>query len=349
MKLEKLKGRGYEHLYRHPKYKTIYFRRFTQATGDVAVSLKTKDATEAKAKRDVILRGRQTNVRQRKTALELFDLWLERKRALNRSPATITSIKNSRKNLEPFLSVMMPDEITAEWWESGYIPATRVRPKGKKIRKFFNDYKWLKGFLKQIYEDGVIHKLPRLVNPDIKKSVGRVLSDDDVGTLLNFAQNEDLYLAILMASTMGMRRGEIFGLRVEDVNQSDWSIRLVAERTKTRKEREFTISPATLPLIKQRVQSGSPWVFPSKTDPNKSLHKDGYMTAWCNLKHTTGIICRFHDLRHTFLTKAFSAPGANPALICHYAGLSLEVAERVYLHLTKEDSKKVAGLVTYDV
>jgi integrase len=347
MKLEKLKGRGSEYLYRHPKYKTLYYRRFTRETGEVMRSLRTADLNIAKQKRDDILRGSQTTVRQRKTALELFDKWVERKRTLKKSAATITSLLDSRRHFEPFLSTMMPEEITAAWWESEYVPTARQMFGDK--RKFFNDCKWLKGFLKQIYEDGILHKRPILINPDQKRSIGKVLSDEDVGTLLNFAQNEDLHLAILMAATMGMRRGEIFGLRSQDINPRDWSIKLVAERTKTRKEREFTISPAVLPFLKERLKSGSPWIFPSKLDLAKPLHKDGYMTAWRNLKKMTGISGRFHDLRHTFLTKAFSAPGANPALICNYAGLSLEVAERVYLHLTKEDSKRIAGLVTYDV
>jgi len=347
MKLEKLKGRGSEHLYRHPKYKTLYFRRFTRETGEVMRSLRTADLNIAKQKRDDILRGYQAKAGQQKTVLEYYDKWIQRKRTLNKSPATLTSMLDSRKHFEPFLSTMFPPEVTAAWWESEYVPTAR-QMFGEK-RKFFNDCKWLTGLFKQLYEDGVIHKRPRFINPDEKVSIGIVLSNEDVETLLNFAQNEDLYLAILMAATMGMRRGEIFGLRVCDINTRDWSIKLAKERTKTRKEREFTISPATLPLLKERLKSGSPWIFPSKASPLKPLHKDGFMTAWNNLKKTVGVACRFHDLRHTFLTKAFKAPGANPALICNYAGLSLEVAERIYLHLKPEDSKQISGLVTYDV
>lgn len=36
MKLERLKGRGAEYLYRHPEHKTIYFRRYTKETGEFA-------------------------------------------------------------------------------------------------------------------------------------------------------------------------------------------------------------------------------------------------------------------------------------------------------------------------
>lgn len=347
MKLDRLKGRGSEYLYRHPKYKTFYFRRFTKETGEVTQSLRTTDLNEAKAKRDEILRGVQKPVRQRLTALELFDVWLDRQRHSGKAKATVVSIVGTRSKLAPFFEHMMPDEIGVDWWTKEFQPAMRAVQ--KESFRFFNLWKWLNSFLRYLHDEGHIKKLPRLKNPDPKGTPGRALSDEEVGDLLNFAQNEDLRLAILMASTMGMRRGEIFALRASDVDIKDNSIHLEAERTKTRKGRQFAISPATLPIIRQRALAGSPWIFPSKADPTKPLHKDGFKTAWNNLRKITGVRCRFHDLRHTFLTKAFAAPGANPALICNYAGLSLEVAERVYLHLTKKDSAKIAGLVSYDV
>lgn len=347
MKLTRISGRGSEYLFRHPVHQTIYFRRYTSVLGEITKSLRTTDISEAKAKRDQMLRGQGRPLNQKKTALELFDLWIARKVSLGRSPGTISSIKNSRNAFSPMLENMYPHEITATWWESEYIP--QMKASNHAGRKFFNDCKWLKSFLKQLHEDGVIHKLPKLANPDPRVSIGKIFTDEEVGLLINFAQNEDLRLAILMAATMGMRRGEVFGLKTSRVNLISGTIELKREDTKTRKARSFSISPATLPLITLRAQAGSPWIFPSKADPSKPLHKDGYMTAWKNLKAMCEIEGRFHDLRHTFLTKAFGAPGANPALICHYAGLSLEVAERVYLHLTKEDSRKVAGLVSYDV
>lgn len=364
MKLEKIRARGCDGLYRDLDSKIIYFRKFRTGRGELKRSLRVTEIEDAKKARDKLLEKLLASSarakalgKQAKTALELFDAWIARKEDQNKSAGTLTSIQASRNHLKPYLETMLPEEITAEWWESVYIRETRMKSLRKKSgtsivapkrRKFFNDRKWLLGFLKQIQDDGVINRIPKLVNPDARESVGKVYTDGEVSALLNFAQNEDLHLAILMASTMGMRRSEIFFLRTDRIDLDNRLIRLKKEDTKIRKARTFAISKPCWPLIAKRAQGSSRWIFPNKEHKNKPLHKDGFYTAWDNLKKMCGISGRFHDLRHTFLTKAFKAQGANASQICAYAGLSLEEAERTYLHLTEEDSRKVSELVTYE-
>lgn len=365
MKLEKITARGADALYREATSKIIYFREYKTGRGEVKLSTRTTNLEEAKRFRDE--RRRRWNqtanqAKQKKTALELYDLWVKRAEALNKSPATIMSMKATRNFLEPYLEAMMPEEMTAAWWESTFIPETKhlrwksetkdgelVRRRVVRAtpRKFYNDWKWTSGFLKQLAADGVIAKQPRLVNPDPERDAGKVYTDEEIETLLGNAQTDNLYLAILMAVTMGMRRGEIFKLQTDRVDVRTGIIRLRSEDTKIRKGRSFAMSPAAAPGVIERARSGSPWIFPAADDPDKPVHITGHMGAWRLLKGRTGIEGRFHFLRHTFLTKAFKAPGANAALICHYAGLSLEEAQKTYLHFTEEDTKQVAELVSY--
>lgn len=346
MKLEKIKARGVDNLYRSPKSGIIYFRKYRKGFGETYKSTRTRVLEDAKRFVDDMKLGKKTVVlKGRRLALEMFDVWLANKETLGASKGTITSIRASRAHLAPFLEMLLPEEITAQWWAAEYIP--KVREKTHAKRKFFNDRKWLTSFMKSLVESGAISRPPKFVNPDPKTTVGKVFTDDEVSTLIEHAQSDDLKLAILMAATMGMRRLEIFALKCDRVDMRRKVIRLRREDTKTRKARAFAISPATVKLILERCESGSPWVFPSATDKTSPLHKDGFKTAWTNLKRHHGIEGRFHDLRHTFLTKAFKAPGANPALICTYAGLSLEVAERTYLHLTEDDTKAVSVAVSY--
>lgn len=49
-----------------------------------------------------------------------------------------------------------------------------------------------------------------------------------------------------------------------------------------------------------------------------------------------------HDLRHTELTRRFKIKGADYALICYQADLSLEMAMETYIHFTPEDTRPVA-------
>ncbi len=348
MKLDKIDARGAENLYRSPKNGIIYFRQYKSGHGEVFKSTKTANLAVARKVADDIRLSflkKEARAALPDSALELFDKWVERKKTANKSSATITSILASRKHLEKYLYVMLPAQLTALWWESVYIPETRIAVSA--TRKFFNDRKWLKSFLIQLKHDGVIPTVPNLINPDPPLDAGKVYTDEEVSLLLNFA-SDYLKLAILMASTMGMRRGEIFNLRWDRVDLEKKIIALKAEDTKTRKARSFAIARPAWEILLARRINGSYYVFPHRDSMYKPMDKDGFRTAWDTLQSNHNITGRFHDLRHTFLTKAFKATNANPALICHYAGLSLEVAVRTYLHFNEEDSRKVAELVSYE-
>lgn len=348
MKLEKITSKGADYLFRHPESGMFYFRRYTTATGEITKSLRTKDLNEAKRIRDELIFKRQKPYpnKFKMTALEHFDKWMIRKESLGAAEGTMTSIRASRRYLKSHFSFMLLSDITAEWWESEYIPKAKELAHSRK-RKFFNDRKWLIAFLHQMKDDGAIAAIPNIRKVDTPSGVGKIFSDEDIETLLNFAQNEDLHLAILMAVTMGMRRMEIFGLSLDRIDLAKRTITLKAENTKTRRERSFAISEDCWPIIFRRASRGGVWLFPSKHDQSRPLHKDGYMTAWRNLKREHKISGRFHDLRHTFLTKAFKESGVNPALICYYAGLSMEVAEKIYLHFTAADTLSMTSLVSF--
>lgn len=345
-------AKGTENLYRHPKTGIIYFRQFKTGLGELYKSTRTNDLFTAKRIADefrLSFLNKEKELKRPKlepTALELFDKWLVRKETLGAAGNTLVSMRASRKYFEPFFRFMLAFEITAEWWESEYIPKVKELTENPG-RKFFNDRKWLIAFLRQIKDDGAIASIPTIRKVDRPTKVGKVFTDEEINELLNFAQNPDLHLAILMAVTMGMRRGEIFRLSLDRIDATKRVIHLRAEDTKTKRSRSIAISDDCWPEIKRRCAVNRRWLFQSKFESNKHLHVDGHHTAWTNLKLTVGIKGRFHDLRHTFLTKAFKTSGVNPALICYYAGLSMEVAERVYLHFTADDTKTMTRIVSF--
>lgn len=346
MKLEKIKAKGAEHLFRHPKTGIIYFRRYRVGVGDVRRSMRTTRLDEAKIARDKFMGAPVVKRHDQMTALELFDAFIAEKEVLGRRTATIVSLKAARKYFEPYFGFMLPDELTAEWWTKIYIP--EVRRKTHPKRKFFNDRKWIMSFVKSLYERGVLKRKQRFENPDPPVARAKIFTDDEVSDLISMAHTDDLRLAIKMAVTMGMRRLEIFHLRTDRVDIDKKTINLTESDTKTKKARSMRISPDCEREIIRRAKANPHWIFPSARDPMIPVHKDGFKRAWESLKRRAGVEGRFHWLRHTFLTKAFKAPGANPALICNYAGLSLEIAEKIYLHFDADDTKAVAGLVRYE-
>jgi integrase len=198
--------------------------------------------------------------------------------------------------------------------------------------------------MKRAFDKGFLRRPIKIDRQTARESKGRVIEEDEIKRLLVEA-NETLRVQIVMALTMGMRRSEILKLTWDRVDMKKRIIKLRAIDTKTRRAREFPISPQSFVML-QNIQGEDPRgpVFPSRLD-DSAVMKDN-KTAWQACKKRAQVECRFHDLRHTFLTKAFRQ-NVNPALICDYAGLSMSVAQKVYLHFTSDDKKDVANLVSF--
>lgn len=321
----------------------------------LAQSLWTENITDARIARDNIMAKYLNKNFSSQGALlvaDKFETWMSIVEASSRV-STMVSIRSQWNNhLKGYFGRMNLDEINEEAW-SKYVTWKRsqsVVRYGKEIslekRKFFNDRKYLKMFLNWCHREGSIDKIPRLAEVDKKTSIGKVYAPEEISALfLNADLN--LHLQISMAVTMGMRSSEIMFLEWSQIDFRAETIHLPAIKTKINQDRTFGISPDCLGVLKNRFErSNSPWVFPSPNNPMKSRHKNGNKSAWKTCKKLANVTGRFHDFRHTFLTEAFKT-STNPALICNYAGLSLEEAQKTYLHFTPTDTKHVSGIVRF--
>lgn len=242
------------------------------------------------------------------------------------------------------LGGLLPEDLTATWWISEYVPKKRAQ--AGEGRKFFNDRKWLKSFLIHCRDEGLAPRLPKLADVDPEVDAGKVYSDGELERI-NMHSKGDLDLQILMALTMGMRHAEVMLLQWDRIDDKAWVIHLRAEDTKIGKARSFAMSDPVRAIFAGRKRRG-PFVFPSPRDHRRSQGEHGNKKAWERCLGKAGVEGRFHDLRHTFLTRAFKTPGANHALICEYAGLSMAEAQRTYLHVNSEDTRGVANLVNLE-
>jgi integrase len=343
VKLVKIDGRGNENLYKHPESEIIYIDKFKTGKGRITRSTGTKNINEARRKRDEwlgeFLSRRKHLIGGKRLCGELLVTWLATKGT--KSYYTHQRYAQCVAHLKPLIKNMTADEITNEWWLSEYVPFKRKH--FGVGRKFFNERKTLLAFLKSLYEQTIIDRMPKIENPDPKSDIGRVITDSEIERLLSNAE-PDLRLQIEMALRMFMRRGEILQLASDRVDIEKGIINLKAADTKIRKARSFAISAKLLPQIASRLGDGRAYLFHAPGEANKALSRGGNKRAWATCKRRAKVKCRFHDLRHTALTKAFKT-STNPALICHYAGLSLEVAQNTYLHFTVDDTKCVSELV----
>lgn len=290
------------------------------------------------------------------------DIWEERyfpAKMKKVKPSTCTAYDVAyRSLLKPFFGDKFIEQINDKSWEAFLDETPREII-------LFNARKGLVNFLKYCQEHlEIIRSVPKLKLPPERKqrrigaraAVGLVYEREQVVmAAMSAGAGSDLRLAILMGYRMGMRIGEICSLRFS-LGQIDGQYNYCEFRrdgvvihlneTKTKRDRHFYADPMVARILKHRRRKrASDWVFPQRTNPKRRTSTNAIDNYWQSLKRDLEITGRFHDLRHTFLTWKFREHGAksNVALICNYAGLSLDEAERTYLHLNEHDTRSIVG------
>ena len=151
---------------------------------------------------------------------------------------------------------------------------------------------------------------------------------------------------ISMGFTMFMRSSEITQLTWGRIDLDKRLIVLTPDDTKTKQGRKINISSVVYEmLVSRESKDHGAALFGNRFDVNKPMSRQGYKNQWKATKANAGVKCRFHDLRHSGLTRAFKTSN-QWAQICHAAGLSLEEAEKTYLHITHEDTRFCAELIS---
>ena len=337
------------YLFRDTLTEVIYFRRVKKGFGDIKRSLDTKLIREAEERRDEVLRKYfnekiKEDANVRRLVEDEWKEFLEIQKT--KSPGTFASVEiQGRLHLMPFFGEFFTHEINEVVWEK-YIAESRAdAPK----RKLFNDRKYFTMFMWFLQRQGKIPRVPKFRDSDPETKTGKIYSDDEIKRLLDNA-SEDLRTQILLGFMHGMRIGEIMSLEWDQIDLKRGAIHLPAEKTKIRKARGFAISEVVLKMLKDRRAKNPKGlaVFASPGNPDKTVGRTGNKRSWATCKRMAGVRGRFHDLRHSHLTRAFKV-SSNPALVCHAAGLSLEEAQRTYLHFTVDDTRNVSGLVSFDM
>lgn len=196
--------------------------------------------------------------------------------------------------------------------------------------------------------------LPKLEHKEMK-----TLPVEQLTSFLREAKESGVFELYYIELATGLRRGELLGLRWEDIDLVQGSLRV--QRQVARINGEVVEAPLktksayrTLPLSadavgvlqEQRKKSGnSPYVFPSPTggpiSPDSVLHMLHRVLKRAGLSKV-----RFHDLRHTFATLALQN-GVDiktvSGMLGHYsAGFTLDT----YTHVTTSAKKEAANTMS---
>lgn len=132
----------------------------------------------------------------------------------------------------------------------------------------------------------------------------RVMSYDEEARLLNVCVNERAHLRSLVIAAVdtGLRRGELFKLDWTDIDFDSRMIHLPAIKSKTGKARDVAMTSRVydeLLKLQEARQDDQSLVFGIT---------DNIKRAWATACRLAGIEdLHFHDLRHSFVTRAISA------------------------------------------
>lgn len=197
----------------------------------------------------------------------------------------------------------------------------------------------LKPMFKKLVEWGYLESSPLEKVATIKyveEEVGKRLSDKECQRLLEASRKcngGSFYYLVATALGAGMRKSELKNLMVSDVDLEKHEIsvknRGQEARTKTGKNRVVDLSDHLVQIL-------------SKYKPKGEFMFDftNFRRNWERTKKNSGIECRFHDLRHTFITVCLES-GIQPVSVADWAGhADLRMIMKIYKHLQRQHLKK---------
>ena len=216
-----------------------------------------------------------------------------------------------------------------------------------------------------------VAKLVQIPTPRYK--VGKGLRVPEVKRVLVEAKETRLYALYVLAATLGLRRGELLGLRWEDLDLDEATLtveqtvqrvdgRLLVDETKS----EASDGTVPLPKItrrvlvehrdrqdKERVDAGEVWhehglVFPTSVgtpmEPRSlNRHFDGVRTR-AGLPDV-----RLHDFRHTVvsLLLALRTPPHVVQAVARHADLDITLS--IYAHTNLDDMREALDKIEWDI
>ncbi len=139
---------------------------------------------------------------------------------------------------------------------------------------------------------------------------------------------------VLLVLNTGLRRGEVFNLRWEDVDLKKKQIVVEGVTAKSGQSRFIALNSEAWALLKDwKEQAQGDWVF---TSPVTDKRFDNIKRSWESLRERAGLSdFWFHDLRHTFASKLVMA-GEDLYTVKELMGHSTILMTERYAHLSPE-------------
>lgn len=254
--------------------------------------------------------------------------------------------------------------IPMDHFTLGLFTSRLEKVKQKRTRKTYWDYfKHANILNRYAYEQKYVSHRQTFPHTDKKSTVGTVLSVDEIKALWA-VMNETTRDQFALSYECCMRLREMLHLAWDRVDLESGEITLraadVKTGSKTGRGRTFIATENALERLRERRArfddwGGTKWVFPSPTGKGPV---DDNKIAWNKAKATVlkgdekrGIKpmphfqhwVRWHDLRHTAISRMLVEQKVNITLVSEYVGTSVSTLQKVYLHSKAEHTKGVTA------
>jgi integrase len=207
-----------------------------------------------------------------------------------------------------------------------------------------------------------VAKLVRVTAP--KYTVNRGLSLTQARRVLRAAKTGRLYALYVLALCLGLRRGELLGLRWEDIDLDAGTLEVVQTlqrvggalrfvRPKTEDSaRTIPLPPLCIDALREhrrqqfteRADAWPKWqenglVFP--TQIGTPMEPDNLRRSWGRIRVAAGLTgTRFHDMRHTCVSLLLHL-GVAPDMVRDIVGHSdIEVTITIYAHTALDEKRQ---------
>jgi integrase len=191
-------------------------------------------------------------------------------------------------------------------------------------------------------------------------SPGRALTHEEETALLDAASKSrcrSLYPVVMLALNTGMRTSEIRGLTWGQVNFFGKSLTVGKSKTMAGTGRIIPLNPRAVAVLthwRGLFPGAQPehYVFPHEKYglagndrkqcaceivPTEPMHR--WKVAWESARKTAKVSCRFHDLRHTFISRLAESQASDSTVMALAGHVSRAMMER-YSHIRMEAKRR---------
>ena len=308
----------------------------------------------------------------RMTLGEWMDKWLDEYMIFAIRESTLDSYRNITKNqVKKYIGHKPLSSLTTADIQRFY---NKIKKEGRMKPKRDGSYELADSMVRKIHmmlhealdtavRERLIAKNPTngTTIPKTNYPEKQILGDEQLETFLEEIKKEEYWCDFFYVEIMvGLRRGEICGLKWSDIDFSANKLRversvgikkgggIIIGETKTNTGiRTIIMPPSVSDVLQRRKQTAiSAWVFPSFLNPEQPIHPEAaYRKLKVILKHAGLPLIRFHDLRHTFATHAMKG-GVDAKTLSGILGhTNASFTLDTYTHVISDMQKNASAVV----